>query len=233
MGSQKDTDMQLVKNLTILDKKRENNRTYYYCECSICNNRKWIRADGFKDCKSCGCMSKANYFKAKDLTGLRFDRLLVLEKTDKRDKHNGSIIWKCMCDCGNIKMVEGNSLQNKNKKCLTRSCGCLAKEVHNKSIQKAVNIHISEHIVQGTNIQTLRIPLHSNNTSGYKGVCWDKRRELWRVQIEFKGKRYYLGRYKNKEDAIKARQEADIKYHQNFLEWYDEQKKKEVNKNDK
>jgi len=37
----------------------------------------------------------------RDLIGQRFGRLVVLEKTDKRDK-SGCFIWKCKCDCGNI-----------------------------------------------------------------------------------------------------------------------------------
>lgn len=54
-----------------------------------------------------------------DLVGQKFGKLLVLEKTDKR-LHN-SIMWKCICDCGNTKIT--------NTKFLTRgavkSCGCL------------------------------------------------------------------------------------------------------------
>lgn len=37
---------------------------------------------------------------ARNLIGERFGRLTVIEKTDKRK--NGSIVWKCQCDCGNI-----------------------------------------------------------------------------------------------------------------------------------
>jgi len=35
--------------------------------------------------------------------------------------------------------------------------------------------------------------------------------------IEFKKKKYYLGRYIKKEDAIKARKEAEDKLHKEFL----------------
>jgi hypothetical protein len=33
--------------------------------------------------------------------------------------------------------------------------------------------------------------VNSNSTSGYKGVCWDKRDRKWRAQIQFDGKRHY------------------------------------------
>lgn len=58
-----------------------------------------------------------------DLTNRRFGRLLVIGRTDKPKK--GRYLWVCKCDCGNITEVQGSSLlQN-----LTKSCGCLRKEV--------------------------------------------------------------------------------------------------------
>lgn len=58
-----------------------------------------------------------------DLTGQRFNRLLVLEPTDKR-ANDRCIIWKCQCDCGNIVEVSSKSLKQNN----TKSCGCLNTE---------------------------------------------------------------------------------------------------------
>lgn len=48
----------------------------------------------------------------------------------------------------------------------------------------------------------------SRNTSGYTGVMWDKSRNKWVARIQNK----HLGYFNNKEDAIKVRQEAEIKY---------------------
>jgi len=54
----------------------------------------------------------------KDLTGQRFNKLVVL----RRVAHiHGRVAWKCQCDCGNTINVTGNSLQRNN----TKSCGCL------------------------------------------------------------------------------------------------------------
>lgn len=58
------------------------------------------------------------------------------------------------------------------------------------------------------------------NTSGIKGVYYSKSKNklgYWIAQISFDGKRHYLGCFKNKEDAIKARKEAEIKYHKEFV----------------
>lgn len=59
--------------------------------------------------------------KALDLTGQRFGRLTVLYKTDKRK--NGSVVWHCICDCGNECDVSAGQLTRTTKP--TRSCGCL------------------------------------------------------------------------------------------------------------
>lgn len=49
----------------------------------------------------------------------------------------------------------------------------------------------------------------SNNTSGVKGVYWDKRSEKWEASIQINMKKRCLGYFKEKEDAIKARREAE------------------------
>ena len=58
--------------------------------------------------------------------------------------------------------------------------------------------------------------LQKNNTSGHKGVYWDKRNKKWKVQIFANGKSYYFGLYENKEDAIKVAIEARKKLHGEF-----------------
>jgi hypothetical protein len=44
-----------------------------------------------------------------------------------------------------------------------------------------------------------------NNTSGIKGVSWDKRGKQWEVKIWINKKGKYLGYYKNFDDAVCAR----------------------------
>ena len=52
----------------------------------------------------------------------------------------------------------------------------------------------------------------TNNTSGRVGVTWDKQTNKWLAQIQVDGKNIKLGRFKNKEEAIRAREEAELKY---------------------
>lgn len=56
-----------------------------------------------------------------DLTGMRFDRLLVLGRADSR---NGRTMWKCQCDCGNTVIVGGKDMKSGK----TKSCGCYHKD---------------------------------------------------------------------------------------------------------
>ena len=67
---------------------------------------------------------------------------------------------------------------------------------------------------QGDNAKNIRVK--DNNSSGVTGVSWASREEKWRAYIAHNGKFYSLGYYTNKEDAIKARKEAEVKYFGEF-----------------
>ena len=54
---------------------------------------------------------------------------------------------------------------------------------------------------------------YSNNTSGVKGVSWNRQYNRWRAFINVDGKQVHLGVFLNKEDAISARFKAE-EHHQ-------------------
>lgn len=54
--------------------------------------------------------------------------------------------------------------------------------------------------------------IRSNNTTGIIGVTWDRSRSRWVAKIKVFYKTIYLGRYKNRKDAIQARKQAEIEY---------------------
>ena len=54
-----------------------------------------------------------------DLVGIRFGKLVVVERLGN-DKHNKTR-WMCKCDCGNLKEIGGWDLRAEHSK----SCGCL------------------------------------------------------------------------------------------------------------
>ena len=54
-----------------------------------------------------------------DLTGKRFGKLVVVERTDSKNRRT---MFLCKCDCGNSKIVRSELLISGK----TKSCGCLA-----------------------------------------------------------------------------------------------------------
>lgn len=79
--------------------------------------------------------------KIKDLTGKKFGRLTVLKHCGS-NKY-GRSLWLCQCECGNKKIILGNSLLSK----LTISCGCYNTEIikrtnlkHNMSYSKLYRV---------------------------------------------------------------------------------------------
>jgi 5-methylcytosine-specific restriction endonuclease McrA len=74
--------------------------------------------------KSCGCLQKETTSRTfrKDVTGLRVGYLTAIEPTNVVKK--GSVVWKCQCDCGNIKLVKLADLRRRH----VRSCGCSTKD---------------------------------------------------------------------------------------------------------
>ncbi len=57
--------------------------------------------------------------RAKDLTGHRYGKLLVVALADQWIRRE--VTWSCRCDCGQTAVATSAMLRSKNKK----SCGCL------------------------------------------------------------------------------------------------------------
>ena len=55
-----------------------------------------------------------------------------------------------------------------------------------------------------------------NNTSGYKGVTWNKRDQGWTAQLHVLGKRKFLGTYKDILEAAAAYDKAARELHGEF-----------------
>ena len=56
----------------------------------------------------------------------------------------------------------------------------------------------------------------SNNTSGFIGVSWSKEKQKWITYINMNKKLTYLGGFVDKDDAIKARLQAEANYYGEF-----------------
>lgn len=67
-----------------------------------------------------------------DLIGQRFGRLIVLEQITQRK--NGSVFWKCKCDCGIICEIRGTCLKRGD----TKSCGCYQRDLLFKDLSNRI-----------------------------------------------------------------------------------------------
>jgi hypothetical protein len=63
---------------------------------------------------------------------------------------------------------------------------------------------------------SMNVNLKSNNPSGIIGVIWNKSCKKWQPRIKVNNKLIYLGLFKNKEDAIKIRLQAEKEYFKEY-----------------
>ena len=130
-------------------------RTAWKCRCD-CGKEINVTTKSLRDgnTKSCGCLHKETVSKifSKNISNQKFGKLLAVEPT--KERNHGSIIWKCLCDCGNIYYVSAERLLSGN----TLSCGCL----HLKGNAKIKNI------LQNNNILYIsEYPIRINNINYY------------------------------------------------------------------
>ena len=84
-------------------------------------------------------------------------------------------------------------------------------ENHNTLDNRKVNLKIC---TRTQNSRNMSIP--KNNTSGYKGVTWDKRCNKWMAQIMINRKNIFLGYFDDKVEAARAYNDAAIKHFGEF-----------------
>lgn len=211
MGKAKDLTGQRFGRLVALnatEKRMDHGCVVWKCQCD-CGNVVEISARRLVlgRVRSCGCLRDAML---KDLTGQRFGWLTVLDyagRAKELGKSGKRIYWRCRCDCGKEALVSQPDLLNGK----TQSCGCLQRE---RTIQNL-------ELIDGTSVAILernKGKLRRSNKSGYTGV-FQTADGKWEAYINFKKKRYWLGKYEEKKDAIHARQLGE-KMHENFLESY-------------
>lgn len=56
------------------------------------------------------------------------------------------------------------------------------------------------------------LPKYSNNTEGRTGIYYMKKKNRWKAEITVDNVRHYLGLFKTKDEAIAAREEAELRF---------------------
>jgi hypothetical protein len=82
---------------------------------------------------------------------------------------------------------------------------------HIKYDNRKDNLRICERYQNITHSKTRK-----DNTSGRKGVYWDKARYKWMAVLTYNKRVYHLGRFDTFEEAVEARKLAESEYHKEF-----------------
>lgn len=217
------------------DESRTTGGIFYICRC-VCGTERSIEKKRlvYGRTKSCGCRMQHNRKETliskgsmaanstfEDITGERFGRLTVIERSERtqtsRNNDRKYVFWRCRCDCGNETEVITSHLTSGK----VVSCGCYQKEM----VQvMAETKGILSGAVDGTNVNHIRSALEGKvtkaNHSGIRGVS--KVKNGFVARIGFKGKDYYLGQYKTLGEAEKVRKKAEQAIFGEWLENFEE-----------
>lgn len=197
---------------------RKKSILYAECKCS-CGKECTVRYDCLLNgnTKSCGHLGKEQQFKSCDLSNkINKYGVKAIKSTDK--KKWGSYVWECKCSCGKIFEVTADKFES------VQSCGCAQDKSRRYQAETILKEYTKITTESGTNvIAIMDKKMLKNNTSGIRGVSWDKSKSKWVAQITFKGKNYYLGRYSTIEEAAKIRKIAEQKMFGEFLDWFAEE----------
>lgn len=155
---------------------------------------------------SCGC----SWRQPAVHEGERFGRLVAVRATEQRSAK--SVIWECLCDCGNTVNVRATILTSGH----TTSCGCVKRELDGEKDFRKILTYTDDTCIEFAK----GIHKPRSNTSpdtGVRGVVLKDGKYV--AQIKFRKKRYYLGRFSRLEDAVEARRRAEARVEE-YVEEY-------------
>jgi hypothetical protein len=109
--------------------------------------------------------------------------------------------------------LDGVTIQDSLHRMLLKPKGALVVDHKNghKWDNRRCNLRICTKAENNRNAKT-----RVDSSSGVKGVYWNHRTEKWVVSITFDGRVKYLGTFKDSDDAVLARIEAEAKYFGEF-----------------
>lgn len=178
----------------------------WVCRCD-CGNERIVMGSNLKrgTTVSCGCK------RYKNLEGQKIGKLTVIGRSDKygsRGKRKTQL-WECKCECGAITYKATDTLTNPD---ISMCQDCANKYAASKARANAG-------FKDGTQLtKIVDMTPTAANTSGVRGVYYEKKINKWRARLRFKGKTMSFGTFTHFEDAVFARKEAEKIYFGEFLE---------------
>ncbi|GAE32435.1 AP2 domain-containing protein [Alkalihalobacillus hemicellulosilyticus] len=213
MGKALDLTGKKFGRLTVIKREGSNKhkQAIWKCLCE-CGNETMVVASKLKSgyTQSCGCLQKERTSEASIIHG----------HSRKSPEYK---IWATMlqrCDNQNYKDYEyygGRGI---------RVCDCWKsfekfivdmgnRPSSNHTIERIDNdkdYNKSNCVWENRTVQSRNQRLRKDNTTGIKGVQWDKDRNKYRVTISHNKKKIYIGLYESLEDAKQSRKQAELKY---------------------
>ena len=187
--------------------KRKSGAIVWSCRCdcgNLCEKPTGQLNSGFA--KSCGCSWRQPAVRE----GERYGRLVAVRPTEQRSAK--SVIWECLCDCGNTITVRATMLKSGH----TTSCGCVKREIDEQRDFKNILTYVDDTCIEfAKDISKPRSD--TSPDTGVRGVFLKDGK--YHAHIKFQKKRYYLGRFSRLEDAIEARRKAEARVEE-YIEDY-------------
>lgn len=197
--------------LTVLSDYSLNSLRYAECKCD-CGKVKTINYRALKTgaTTSCGCARILDVPNLTNKYGVK-----AIKRTGKK---NGLYMFLCKCPlCGKEFEVLQSGFWRK------KSCGCIFPKKASENMANGWKNVTAKGLEDGTQIfYLISGEKQKNNTSGTRGVYYNKKNKKWYASICFKRKSMYLGSYEKKEDAIAARKEAEENIYGKFVEEFKE-----------
>lgn len=183
------------------------NRSYFKVSCIDCKTERTVRVDSFKKSKdSCFSCDKANpNYKSRAYNS--WDGMI-----QRCLNPNSTSYWKY--GAVGIKVQDSWTLPNgEGFRNFIKDLGdCPDGMTLDRWPDKFGN-YCKENVRWATNSeQGYNQKKRSTNTSGRTGVTWNKEKNKWHSQIWKDNKKIHLGYFDIFEDAVKAREEAELEY---------------------
>lgn len=220
---------QTFGRLTVIEQlPSENRRTFWLCQCE-CGNIIKVKGKYLSngDTKSCGCL---NLQRIQQMGLDNVNRNKYEIKDDIIYVYFNNTNNYFICDVKDLSYVKDTTWWETESGYARGTINGRFIFFHNYILNRNGDMGIVPDHINGNRLDNcrnnLRIVnksqncinrgLHKNNTSGAKGVSWDKVSKKWHSYISINRKNINLGLFDDINDAIEVRKNAELEYHKEY-----------------
>ncbi len=216
----------LGQKFNLLEVIRYNGKNKYganlwLCKCN-CGNEKVVSSGDLRNKKvqSCGCLKKdKSYFKKYNEYDINDECVKVYLNEDKSNSFIcDNSDWELLKQykwCFNDRYV--STIINKKRILIHR---LIMQPLENQEVDHIDNNPLNNKKnnlrICSSSENNMNRKKPKNNTSGHKGVYFDKKAQKWRVYIQINKRTKYIGSYEDIETAIKYREKYEKEIYKEF-----------------